>query len=219
MLAGGLLTAAAIYLEKPSPTQPLHSDVSYYLDVDQHKAYWVSGYAEPDEWNKQFFGAAKVGLLSEYFPAPATILLKNQAKPLPLTPPVAEVLADTIYRGQRKLKLQLRSERKASQLQLDIINQTEEALQEATINGVRIPNPKKRVKEGVLLSTLLLGLPEAAGVELQLTMAQTGGVRLLLYDRSVGLPEALIKQKRPAHVIPEQGINSHITVVKKAYLF
>ncbi|KAA5543524.1 M20/M25/M40 family metallo-hydrolase [Adhaeribacter rhizoryzae] len=219
LTGGGYLTAAAVYLEKPSPAQPLHSDVSYYLDVDQNKAFWASGYTKPDEWNKQFFGNAKVGLLAEYFPAAATILLKSQAKRLPLTPPVAEVIADTIYQGQRKLKIHLRSEREATQLQIDIISQTEEALQEATINGVKIPNPKKIVKEGVLLTTLLLGLPEEKGVELQLTMAQTGGVRLLLYDRSVGLPEALIKQKRPAHVIPEQGINSHITVVKKAYFF
>lgn len=219
LVAGGFFTAAAIYLERPSPEQPLHSDVSYYLDVDQNKAFWASGYTEPDEWNKQFFGTAKVGLLSKFFPAPATILLKSHANPLPLPAPIADVITDTIYRGQRKLILRLRSGRKASQMQIDLITQTEEALKEATINGVSIPNPKKSVKEGVVLSTLLLGLPEAAGVELQLTMAQTAGVRLLLYDRSVGLPEALIKQKRPAHVIPEQGINSNLTVVKKAYLF
>ncbi|GEO04820.1 aminopeptidase [Adhaeribacter aerolatus] len=218
LLGGGLLTAAAIYLEKPSSTQPLHSDVSYYLDSDQGQAYWASGYPKPDEWNKQFFATSEVGLLYPFYPAPATRLLKNRAEAMPLPAPIAEVLTDTIYKGQRRLKLRLRSGRQAGQLQLDIINQTEEALQDASLNGVKIPNPKKNLKEGVLLSTLLLGLPEE-GVVLQLTMLQTEGVWLLLYDRSIGLPQALVKIKRPAHVIPEQGINSNITVVKKAYLY
>ena len=62
VLAGGLLTVGAVYTEKQENTQPLHSEVGYYLDADQKKAYWATTFATTDHWNKQFFPNPVAGL-------------------------------------------------------------------------------------------------------------------------------------------------------------
>jgi hypothetical protein len=62
-------------------------------------------------------------------------------------------------------------------------------------------------------------LPESKQVVLLLRLKQTEGIRLMLYDFSIGLPGQLVKIQQPDYVIPEQGINSNITVVKKTYVF
>ncbi|MDB5263217.1 MAG: hypothetical protein JWQ14_2500 [Adhaeribacter sp.] len=219
LFSGGLLTGWAIYAEKYNEKQPMHSEVGYYLDADKEKAFWASGYTTPDYWNKQFFSQPKLGPLTEIFPVGTQTFLKNPAPVIQAPGPIAEVILDTIYRGHRTLKLQLRSVRQAAHLQIFLLTRNETAMIGASINGEKINNPKKPVAGGYLLSTMLFGLPSSKQLELKVQLQQTESLRLFLYDRSIGLPDALIKIKRPADVIPEQGLNSNITVIKKSYVF
>jgi hypothetical protein len=219
ILIGCLQTVYAVAVEKPDSTQPLHSEVGYYLDWDRKKAFWASTFTTPDAWNKQFFPSPAIGPFSEIFPGPTRVFLKNTAPPIPAAAPAAEIVSDTVYQGKRKLVLRLTSPRQAAHLQLDLLARSKDALLEARINGEEIPNELLSIQTGCLLSTRLFGLPDTKQVELLLLLRQTEGIRLMLYDFSIGLPGQLVKTKRPGYVIPEQGLYSNITVVKKTYVF
>lgn len=216
---GCLLTIYAVVAEKPGSGQPLHSEVGYYLDADRKKAYWASTFTTLDAWNRQFFPHPAIGSFAEIFAGPTRVFMKNKAQPIPAAAPVAEIASDSVYQGQRKLLIRLRSPRQAAHLQLDLLIRSKNALLEARINGEKIPNQAVPVRQGCLLSTRLYGLPDSKQVMLLLRLKQTEGVRVVLYDFSIGLPGQLVKIKPPDYVIPEQGINSNITVVKKTYVF
>ena len=219
LLGGGLLTIYAIISERPGKQQPLHTHVSYYLDADKRKAYWASAYTQSDSWNKQFFPNATTGTLQKIYPAATQNYLLNTAAIIQAAPPEARLLSDSVSQGQRQLILLLRSPRQAAQLQIYLLTGTQNSLLAARLNNEKISNTIMPTKEGYLLATQLFGLPDSKEVKLNISLKQTEKVRLVLYDRSIGLPEHLIKIKRPATVIPDQGINNNLTVIKKTYSF
>jgi hypothetical protein len=219
ILTGCLQAIYAVVAEKPDSAQPLHSEVGYYLDSDQKKAFWASTFTTLDAWNKQFFPDPATGMFSEIFAGPTRVFMKNRAKPIQAEAPVAELMSDSVYQGQRRLVIRLHSPRQAAHLQVDLLTRSKNALLDARINGEKIPNEAVPIQKGSLVSTRLFGLPESKQVVLGLRLKQTEGIRLMLYDFSIGLPGQLVKIQQPDYVIPEQGVNSNITVVKKTYVF
>ncbi|TXK38150.1 M20/M25/M40 family metallo-hydrolase [Pontibacter qinzhouensis] len=219
LLAGGLQLAQAIGSEAPSPQQPLHSAVSYYLNADSGEAFWVSPFQKTDEWNQQFFSDASTGSLTALYPFASRTYLMNTADTIAVPVPVAEVLTDSVAAGERHLRLRLFSPRGAAHLEL-VLQPEQDSLRYSTLNGLPLKlSPIKAAEEQPYYFARLYGLPVSKEVVLEARVKQGTPLRLLLFDQSIGLPQQLIKTAMPAHVIPEQGRDSNLLVVRKEYVF
>ncbi|MFT2007182.1 M20/M25/M40 family metallo-hydrolase [Pontibacter sp. 13R65] len=219
LVAGGIQLAIAISSEAPSPEQPLHSSVSYYLNADLGEAYWVSPFQKTDDWNQQFFPSPTTGALTALYPFATRTYLLNAAKPVAVPVPVAGVLGDSVAGGKRFLRLKLASPRGAAHLEV-VLQPQQDSLYSAALNEqVLALKPINVEEEPPYYLARLHGLPVSKEVTLEVQLNQSAKLRLLLYDQHIGLPQQLIKTPMPAHVIPEQGRDSNLMVVRKEYLF
>ncbi len=216
---GSISAAWAVAQQQPTATNPLHSHVSYFLDADAGQALWVSAFAQTDTWNQQFFPHPTTGALSEIYPIATRPYLKNSAQVLPLAAPVAEVLHDSVIGNARVLQLRLFSPRGAAHFELAIQPQHPTDLLSIQLNKEFLPLQPLVTGAEPLYFVRLHGLPPSKEATLLLRLKAGKNVRLLLYDHSIGLPSTLLKQPRPASVIPEQGRDSNLTVVRKSYTF
>ncbi|MBC5774252.1 M20/M25/M40 family metallo-hydrolase [Pontibacter sp. KCTC 32443] len=220
LLAAGIIQVAqAIDAEKPSEKQPLHSHVAYYLNSDDQSAYWVSNFAKTDEWNRQFFTAPQIGPLTEIYPDAQRINIKNQAVPVALPVPVAEVLSDSVGGAERLLRLRLSSPRGAAHLEFILQPATPDTLQAVAFNGRELYLHPIPTETTPVYHFRYYGLPLTKDAVLEVRLKKGVPLNLLLYDHTLSLPQELVKQPKPAHVVPEQGRDSNITVVRKTYTF
>ncbi|GAB3193842.1 hypothetical protein ABID22_000432 [Pontibacter aydingkolensis] len=219
LLAGGLVLILSLQNEKPSAQQPLHSHVSYYVDTDSSKAYWASYYKTTDDWNKQFFKETTQAPLSEIYPHARLNYLKSEAEVLPVAAPVAEVLTDSVAGGERLLRLRMASQRNAAHFEIVLQPETPEDIKSINLAGESLQLEPIDAKQGKVYYVLMHGLPLSKEVHLEVRLKEDAPLTLYLYDQSIGLPEQLLKDPKPAHVIAEQGRNSNLTVVRKAYTF
>lgn len=209
----------ALNQEQPTSERPLHSHVSYYLNKDTDKAYWASSFTSTDEWNQQFFPNATTGPLKELYPHAGYPYLKNEASTVDVPAPTAQVLQDTVVRGERLLRLRLHSPREAAHFEVVLQPETAEALLGASVGGEELQLKPTETEQGPVYTMRLHGLPLSKQVELALRLKPEMPLTLYLYDQSVGLPQQLVKEPKPAHVIAEQGNTSNLTVVRKSYTF
>jgi hypothetical protein len=219
LFVGGIQLFRAIEAEKPSEAQPLHSHVSYYLNADDSVAVWASAYERTDDWNEQFFPKPTTGVLSEIYPMAARQYLKNEAAVLPVQVPVATLVNEGIAPGERTLTLRLHSPRGAAHLDV-VLQPTEEGgMLGASLNGTPLALGPIKTTQGSVYFAKVHGLPDSKEVELEVRLKQSSGLQLYLYDVSIGLPRQLISQPMPAHVVPEQGRESNLMLVRKSYRF
>ena len=221
LLAGVLTTAWAIRAEAPSPEQPLHSQVSYYLDADTKQAYWASATHTTDHWNKQFFTKPTIGPFTEFYPANDRRRLTNPATVVNIPSPTAEVLSDSNTATARTLRLKLKSVRGAAGFEIGLMVNDTAGVQAILLNNEPVkPNRLSLPKgQGFLLQVVCNGLPLNKEMTLTVRTRPGASLRLLLYDQSMSLPESLVKIPRPADVMYEQGAGSNQTIVRKAYQF
>ncbi len=123
----GLLAVAAVVclgcgvaLSGYSSEHPRPDSIIYSLNADDNSAVWISYDRKPDEWTRQFFGANKPAprLLPNYLAGFARPLISANTPPLPLLPPLIENVEHKQEGGLHRLKLRLRSQRKAETLYL-----------------------------------------------------------------------------------------------------
>ncbi|MCY7356890.1 MAG: M20/M25/M40 family metallo-hydrolase [Rudanella sp.] len=225
----GLLTTVwAIRAEAPSAEQPIHSQVSYYLDADTRKAYWASSTHPTDHWNEQFFGKPTLSPFTEFYPAGQGQRLPgqrqrliNDATVLPIEAPTAEVLSDSNTATSRTLQIKLRSVRGAAGFELGLVVKDTADLQAVFLNNEPVKgNPMVMPNgQGQLIQVICNGLPLNKEMTLTVKTRPQASLQLLIYDQSMTLPASLVKVPRPADVMYEQGAGSNQTVVRKAYRF
>ena len=219
LFVGGIQLCRAIEAEKPNETQPLHSHVSYFLNADDSVAVWASAYKRTDDWNKQFFPKPTTGALTEIYPMAAREYLKNEAEPIPVQAPVATLVNEAIAPGERVLTIKLQSLRGAAHLDLVLQPSEEGGMLGAAINGEALALGAMKTAQGAVYFAKVHGLPDSKEVELEVRLKQSSRLLLYLYDVSIGLPQQLVLNPLPAHVIPEQGRESNLTLVRKSYRF
>ncbi|MBB6609934.1 M20/M25/M40 family metallo-hydrolase [Pontibacter sp. Tf4] len=219
LAAGVLQVARAIEAEKPSDKQPLHSHVAYYLNADTNKAWWVSAFFKNDDWNKQFFPAPETGTIQDIYPHAQRIYLKNTAPIAALTPPVAIVQKDSVSGDERLLEIKLSSPRGAAHMEVILQPETIGALHAVSLNGKPLQLQPVTTAAAPVYHIRYYGLPVTKDGVLEVRLQKDVPLYLLLYDHSLALPQELVKQPMPAHVVPEQGRDSNLSVVRKAYHF
>jgi hypothetical protein len=193
--------------------------VSYYLDSDSNRAYWASYYTTTDDWNKQFFKNARHEPLSELYPHAFLNYLKSDAEPMQVAPPMAEIITDSVSGSERLLKLRLTSQRGAAHLELVLEPENPADFTSIKLAGELLQLEPQDTQKGKVYYTMLHGLPAEKNTELEVRLKAGTLLTLYLYDQSLGLPNQLVKEPKPSHVIAEQGRSSNLTVVRKRYTF
>jgi len=219
LIAGVIQIARAINAEQPSEKQPLHSHVAYYLNADNNTAFWVSNFKKTDDWNKQFFTAATTVTLSEIYPHAQREYLKSNAQTINAAPPVATVISDVVSGEDRILQLKLASPRQAAHLEVILQPAITDTLQNVSLNGKALVLEPIPTDAAPVYHIRYYGLPVTKDATLEVRLKKREKLNVLLYDHSLSIPQELVKQPMPAHVVPEQGRDSNITVVRKTYSF
>lgn len=219
-LASGLaITGFAVFKERPTSEQPLHNHQLYILNADTKKAMWASAFAQTNDWNKTYFPKGYMGKLTGFYPNPEKTYLLNPAPPITDAPPTATVRSDITRDSVRTLTLQITSVRGAAHMEVVIHVPKESDLLSVNIKGATVPKNWSGGADGKWLHLYVAGLPTDKTIPVELRLVPAIQVTVRLYDHSIDLPESLLKSPLPAHVIPEQGPNSNVTIIGKTYRF
>jgi hypothetical protein len=182
-----ILCATAAATARYSSTHPKPSLMAYALDADTGKALWTSSTNRIDLWTAQYVGTSPSrGKLPDFFPVWYPIdFLQHDAPVIPIAPPQAELLESSSDGGTRTLRLHITSPRHARTLHVGL---TEGEVLSASVNGRDLGKPSDARWHQPGQWGFDYANPPAEGIELQLRVQAPGPVKLVLVDRSSGLP-------------------------------
>jgi hypothetical protein len=194
LLATGLILFGALRSGYDAQ-HPRPDTISYWLDADSGRAFWVSFDEKPDNWTSQFLtGHVERAPLRLFNPAEGDLVLKVGAPRIHLPPPSLETLEDSVVGRERRLRLRLASPREARILWIQV--------EKATVLTAAVEGRRMQVNDGdrrnKVWGLVYLGVPsEGVGLDLTLSAAETP--QLTLIDQSDGLPSfpGLLFEGRP----------------------
>lgn len=126
VLTGVVVVAVALATNGPSPSRPRTNCLSYGLDLDSGRAYWMSSDDAVDEWTAQFFPAGTPREpITEFIPREKLEHLKTPAPVADLAGPELHVTADSFQDGVRKLAFRVTSPRKAPRVHLYVESESD----------------------------------------------------------------------------------------------
>jgi hypothetical protein len=213
--AAGFLAVAAVVclgcgvaLSGYSSEHPRPDSIIYSLNADDHSAVWISYDRKPDEWTRQFFGANKPAPrpLPNYLAGLTRPLISAGTPALPLLPPLIENVEHKQEGGLHRLKLRLRSQRKAETLYLRFPDDVQPV-------AAKVAGRDVAVHKGSRFGLTLYAMGDE-GVELELTVQAPSALSFWVMDRSYGLP--INTQPRPSNIIGVDG--SDATYVCRKYV-
>jgi hypothetical protein len=196
--------------------RPLMSNVNYCQNANTGESFWFSTKSYIDRWNNQFFENAKNEALTEIFPAGKVAQLKSSAPKIDIAAPLMTIYSDTIIGQKRILKLNIRSQRAAENVQFFIHKSS--GLQNLKINGKAISDPAffKKFYNGYHFFNYY-GLYES-GVDLELECESGSKFSLVLIEKKLGLPQIEGYEPMPEYIIPDSDYFSNITLLSKTWV-
>jgi hypothetical protein len=213
--ASGLLAVTTVVclgcgvaLSGYSSEHPRPDTVVYSLNADDNSAVWITYDQKSDEWTRQFFGANKPAPhpLPNYLAGFARPLISASTPALPLLPPLIENVEHKQEGGLHRLKLRLRSQRKAETLYLRFPDDVQPV-------AAKVAGRDVAVHKGSRFGLTLYAMGDE-GVELELTLHAPSALSFWIMDRSYGLP--VNTQPRPSNIIGIDG--SDVTYVCRKYV-
>jgi hypothetical protein len=182
-----ILCAAAAATTHYSSAHPKPSLLAYALDADTGKALWTSSTNRIDPWIAQYVSTSPSrGKLPDFFPVWYPIdFLQHEAPVITIPPPQAELLESSTDGGTRALRLHITSPRHARTLYIGL---TQGEVFSASVNGRDLGKPSEARWHQPGQWGFDYVNPPAEGIELALRVQASGPVKLVLVDRSMGLP-------------------------------
>ena len=213
-----LLFAIGASSTRYDAAHPKPSMMAYALDADTGKALWASTSERMDNWTAQYLSRSPVrGKLAGFYPAwIPTEFSQHEAPQLPIQPPNMELVENSVTGDTRTLRLHITSPRHARAIS---VQAPENEILEATVDDRKLGLPAdSRWNKGGKWQFAYVNLP-IEGIELRLQSKGTGPVRLVVVDRSVGLPDVPGKTfaPRPADSIPQHSGDQ--TLVRRSFVF
>lgn len=183
-----LLFAFAASSTRYSAAHPKPSMLKYALDTDAGKALWASSADRPDDWTAQYVGTSPArGKLNSFYPTGQPIeYFLHDAPVLSLPPPRVELLKSSVIGDSRMLRLRLTSPRNARALSVEVPESDilEGWVDDRKLAGTSESRWNKNGKWGLEYANV-----PAQGIALNLHAKGVGRVKLVVVDRSLGLPE------------------------------
>lgn len=220
-VAGLVLLALAAFTFNFDGRHPKTDNVFYALNADTGQATWASADAAPDQWSAQFFGdRVERGPLGDFSPLHPGRYLKAPAPALALGAPQARLLDAGDAQGVRTLNLSLAPQRAGAQLTAFLDARFE--VLSAAVNGKKIVAREPRAgTQAAQPWVLQYWAAPAEGFRLTLEVRAAEPVKLVLVERTDGLPEipGRALRPRPDDLMPAPGQSSDATLVSKSYSF
>jgi hypothetical protein len=198
---------------------PATDSLLYALDADKGEAMWASPDGQTDEWTTHFIPAGSTkSALRDIFPLSEQPFLHASAPVLPLPAPQIDLLSDETRAGVRTLRLRISSPRKAPLISIYLDEASQAA--SAEVNGKKLQLEGGGGGRGGPWGMHYYAAPEE-GIELVLSLASPGPVRIRAVDKSYGLPaaQAGALQSRPDAVAPASSVYSEASFVSRTASF
>ncbi|MEL6863450.1 MAG: M20/M25/M40 family metallo-hydrolase [Bacteroidota bacterium] len=204
-IIGGHLTSGI------SKEQPLQSNLSYFLDTDASKAYWLSSDQAENEVTGPLLQTASDEPFPMLFPRGSFWFTFRQAE-APLfeyKAPDYQILSDTLVNGQRQLQLLLTAKDATS---LNIQFKDIRSIDQLIIDDIRYTQDQFKPQKGQFDLELNYTAPPTDGFQIGIVQNTPSPIELQLTSRTMGLPESITFQE---DIIPSAGYFSNVVFVKK----
>jgi hypothetical protein len=213
------LVGLGLVTNGPNASKPHFDCLSYGLDQDTGKAYWISNDQAPDEWLSQFIPAGTPrATIAEFIPGKYDTHLKPGRHKLPeilgswivpayddkymkapapvasLGGPQVTVVHNEVADGKRNLTLHIGTAEAVTQMRLAVTSPTE--VLGSTVLGVDTQAKREKWEKEVQL------FPRE-GVDVTFVLNANDPLRLKMVEKIYGLPESLSIPPRPPHLITE----------------
>ena len=201
--------------------RPKMNNLFYAFDADTGKPFFASSDEKRDEWTTQFLSSNfDRGPLPDFFPGSGRAYWKSTASAGQLAGPQATVTTDHTDNNVRTLSFRVSSPRRAPMIAIYTAPDTE--VMDASVDGKRAfrgssdpSQPSPPMKNWGLQ---FYALP-VEGVEVVLKLPAGKPFKMLVVDRSYGLPETAAAKPRPEYMIPTPYGVSDVTLVSKSFSF
>jgi hypothetical protein len=224
-LPSAALAAAAVLLVAGSLTSGSSADspqpdhVFYAANADAGTSTWASTDARPDEWTSQFFtGDVQRGPVADFAPLVRGNFLKAGAPPIQAPPPSLDVVEKKNEGDLWTYRTRISSPRKAEVLLVSIEGASE--IVSASVNGKQV-SPARNAPQGGPDSqwSIIYYAPDEKGIELNFQAKASQPLKLIVMDRSYGLPElgGNPVKPRPGYLMPAPFTFSDSTLITKSF--
>jgi hypothetical protein len=200
-LAGGLglcLWAIAIATSGYAADRPKLNCLSYGLDMNAGKAFWMSADKTLDEWTLQFFQTpppeSPHGTIGEFIPGDTGEYWKAPAPVAPYAGPQIQIIRDTVNGGVREVALHVAAPDKPSELGLSVISDVE--VFSGTVFGKEVERSRKNWRLN------FRGFPRE-GTDVTLKVDPKGRLAVKANERLYGLPDLPGVPPRPDYMVCE----------------
>lgn len=213
-----LLFAVAASVTRYSAAHPKPSVVTYALDANTGKAQWASTGDRVDNWIVQYVGTSPTrAKLTGFYPSWLPFeFLQHEAPALPLPAPQVEVVENSLDGDMRTLRLHIMSPRRARAFTIEA---PDNRILEAWVDDRKLGQPaQSRWNKNGKWGFDYVNVPPD-GIEVKLQTKGTGSVKLVVVDRSLGLPEipGVTFAPRPADSMPRHSGDE--TMVRHSFVF
>ncbi|MFY9622118.1 MAG: M20/M25/M40 family metallo-hydrolase [Pyrinomonadaceae bacterium] len=223
-LASLCLILAGIFLNGFSNKQPRANNIFYALNADTGKAVFASSDDRTDDWTAQFLiPGLERGSMTEYFPRSVRAYLKSPAPVAQLVGPNAKPVSDQTENGVRTISFHVTSPRHAPVV--SIYTDSDVEVLDASINGKQamnnVGNNSAQSSPVKNWGIQYYAMP-AEGVDVMLKTKAGKPFKILLVDRSYGLPQISNSPflARAEDMTPVAwSLSSDVTIVAKSFVF
>jgi Peptidase family M28 len=218
LAAALILSVIAAKTTRFSRAHPKPSLLCYALDADTGKALWTSSTHRLDSWTAHYLGSSPSrGKLPDFVPDWYPIdFLQHEAPAITVPPPVAELLVDRTDGATRTLLLHISTPRHARTLHVGL---TETEVLGASVNGHDLGKPSEARWRQPGHWGFDYANPPTEGLAVEIRVQASGPVKIVLVDRSSGLP-ALSGANFPPR--PDDSMPIHSgdqTMVRRSFVF
>jgi hypothetical protein len=213
-----VLSIMAAKATRYSPAHPKPSLLSYALDADTGKALWTSSTNRLDSWTAAYLGSSPSrGKLPDFVPDWYPFdFLEHEAPAIALAPPLAELVGDRTEGDTRTLLLHISTPRHARTLHVGF---TETEVSGASVNGHDLGEPSEARWRQPGHWGFDYANPPAEGIALEIRAEASRPVKIVLVDRSSGLPTIPGRSFPPR---PDDAMPIHSgdqTMVRRSFVF
>ena len=212
-----LLIAGSVVLQIDK-RHPQMNNLFYAFNADTGRAVFASSDAKRDDWTTQFLSHNfERNPMPDFFPGSGRLYWQSEASAAQLVGPQASVMTDHTENNVRTLSFRVTSPRRAPVVAIYTAPDTE--VLDASVDGNRAfgesADPSRPGPPMKNWGLQFYALP-AEGIEVMLKLHDGKPFKMLVVDRSYGLPDA---KPRPEYMIPTPSAISDVTLVSKSFSF
>ena len=194
-----------------SPGKPLKTDLRYFVQTNEHTAWWVSHSKTADRWNKTFFAQGNLKPNAYQYPHPfpdVTRELFSPARVLDLAAPVLTMTKDTVVDGHRLLYLHCQPEKGTTSVHFNFTH--DEPADSLVIVAGHYPGP---------IEDLDYLAPSSDGFDVMISCKSGKPFLIDVTARTMGIPANVGFTGYPAGVIPAPAYWANTTWVQRSFSF